>query len=115
MCDNIRMYALNLLRYDTYTIYVNMHICALAPLFLRDDKLWFSSEVEAKIKADKVTNITNPGSKDIPSNLGPYINKTVARNDGYSIIIRRSQAIKCGLRHHIKCVRTQTASTLFPQ
>ena len=86
MCDNIRIYALNLLRYDTCAIYVNMHICALAPLFfLRDDKLWFSSEVEAKIKADKVTNITNPGSKDIPSNLGPY------RNDGYSIIIRRSQ------------------------
>ena len=110
MCVNMCIYALNLLLYDTYTMCQYVHVCTHPSLFLQDDKVWFSSEAKAKIKADKVTNITNLGSKDIPSNLGPYINNTVARNNGYSIMIRRSQAVKCGFRRGIKCVRDRTAS-----
>ena len=58
----------------------------------------------------KAVKVINPDSKDIPSNLGQYINMPVANSSGYTLVIRRSQNVKCGKRYDLKCIRSQTGS-----
>lgn len=64
--------------------------------------MWFSPEVQPFIKSD------GP-QKDIRSNIATYLNNTVARKDGYEVIVDKSNPLKNGRKMDIICSQGRSA------